>query len=222
LNNIFYKMADEHAASSSSHIFTRPEYFPSDVDKDQLIFPGINETFKFKKKDFIYKDTIGSSIHTVYCYVFTPLSRDIAIKKIPMPYNPSPYRSCKQEEGKKWKKLVQEIRNFRILSTYPHIVDFYGLCLHEGEAWLCMERMDFSLREVYQKVHEAFETMLATSAAFPENIMGVIAIRIIDALSFCQSKGIMHRDVKPDNILLNGEGKVKLCDFGVSKQMQGI
>ena len=85
-----------------------------------------------------------------------------------------------------------------------------------------MEIMDFSLREVYKKVHEAFETVLATNAAFPENIMGVIAIRIINALSFWQSKGIMHRDVKPDNILLNGEGKVKLCDFGVSKQIEGI
>lgn len=43
--------------------------------------------------------------------------------------------------------------------------------------------------------------------------------QILDAVSFCHSKNIVHRDIKLDNILLDEYGNIKLCDFGVSKRM---
>lgn len=41
--------------------------------------------------------------------------------------------------------------------------------------------------------------------------------QVIDALAYCHSKSILHRDIKLDNILLAIDGSVKICDFGVGK-----
>jgi serine/threonine protein kinase len=43
--------------------------------------------------------------------------------------------------------------------------------------------------------------------------------QVCDAVSYCHEKGIVHRDIKPDNLLLHEDGEVKLCDFGVSRQV---
>lgn len=42
----------------------------------------------------------------------------------------------------------------------------------------------------------------------------------MEAIAYCHSKRILHRDIKLDNILLTVDGGVKLCDFGVSKQVR--
>jgi serine/threonine protein kinase len=41
--------------------------------------------------------------------------------------------------------------------------------------------------------------------------------QVCEAVEYCHSMQIAHRDIKPDNLLLQEEGKIKLCDFGVSK-----
>ena len=49
-----------------------------------------------------------------------------------------------------------------------------------------------------------------------EGVAKYIFKQVIDGLAHIHSKGVLHRDIKLDNILLDGHGKVKIADFGVS------
>ena len=53
-----------------------------------------------------------------------------------------------------------------------------------------------------------------------EDIAKYLLNQVVDALIYCHKKRIVHRDIKLDNLLLNADGSVKLCDFGVSKQVR--
>lgn len=53
-----------------------------------------------------------------------------------------------------------------------------------------------------------------------EDILGKITMAVLKGLSYLRDKhAIMHRDVKPSNILVNSNGEIKICDFGVSGQL---
>lgn len=48
-------------------------------------------------------------------------------------------------------------------------------------------------------------------------VIGKIALAVVSALHYLHTKlSVIHRDVKPSNILINRQGEVKMCDFGIS------
>lgn len=95
-------------------------------------------------------------------------------------------------------------------SDCPYTVQFYGALFREGDVWICMEVMDTSLDKFYQKVFQHTRKM-------PEPILGKIAVAVVNALHYLHSQlKVIHRDVKPSNILINRKGEVKMCDFGIS------
>merc|ERR1719153_548427 len=70
--------------------------------------------------------------------------------------------------------------------------------------------MDISLDKFYLRAKN-------TSKSIPEEILGKIAFSVISALDYLHTRlSVIHRDVKPSNILINREGNVKMCDFGIS------
>uniref|UniRef100_A0A1A8GJ53 mitogen-activated protein kinase kinase n=1 Tax=Nothobranchius korthausae TaxID=1143690 RepID=A0A1A8GJ53_9TELE len=91
-----------------------------------------------------------------------------------------------------------------------YTVTFYGALFREGDVWICMELMDTSLDKFYKKVIEKGKTI-------PEDILGKITVAIVKALEHLHHNlAVIHRDVKPSNVLINTEGQVKMCDFGIS------
>lgn len=87
----------------------------------------------------------------------------------------------------------------------PYIIDFYGAFFQEGAVYICMEFMDGgSIDKLY-------------GDGIPENVLRKIAYSTIMGLKCLkEDHNIIHRDVKPTNILMNTRGQIKICDFGVS------
>lgn len=116
----------------------------------------------------------------------------MAVKYLPIP--PTKYKN--PENDKALKSLVNELNNFEKLWECPEIIFGYGYCVYEGCVLVCMEFMDMNLKKFYDDVHESGET-------FPEVLVGYVFSKIVKAMTFCKDKDIMHRDIKPTNILLN-------------------
>lgn len=64
-------------------------------------------------------------------------------------------------------------------------------------------------------------TLLGIFGVFNENMTKFYIVQVIAALEYLHSNGIIHRDIKPDNILIDASGYIKLTDFGLSS-IQGM
>ncbi|XP_031623286.1 dual specificity mitogen-activated protein kinase kinase dSOR1-like [Contarinia nasturtii] len=106
----------------------------------------------------------------------------------------------------------QILRELQVLNhcNYPHIVGFHNAFQAGSEISICMEYMDGG----------SLDFILKRVIRIPEPILGKITLAVLKGLSYLRDKhAIMHRDVKPSNILVNSCGEIKLCDFGVSGQL---
>ncbi|GMM34634.1 putative mitogen-activated protein kinase kinase [Saccharomycopsis crataegensis] len=109
------------------------------------------------------------------------------------------------------KQILRELK-FNKSCDSPYIVKYFGTFLDEHHSRICiaMEYMGGrSLDAIYKKVKNM-------GGRIGEKVLGKVAESVLRGLSYLHSKKIIHRDIKPQNILLNEAGEVKLCDFGVS------
>lgn len=90
---------------------------------------------------------------------------------------------------------------------HPNIVALYDFAMHEGNPFLAMEYVD----------GVALGTELKRVGRFAPGQAVAIVAQVLDALGAAHALGIVHRDVKPANILLLPSGQVKVTDFGISQ-----
>lgn len=144
--------------------------------------------------DIQHQDILGhGNGGTVYRALHTSTSRIIAVKVIPLDVTPDVQ-----------KQIISELEILFQCSS-PFIIEFYGAFFVENRISICTEYMDGGSLDQYGWI--------------PEPVLGRIAVSVVKGLLYLWELKIMHRDVKPSNILVSTRGQVKLCDFGVSRQL---
>lgn len=104
------------------------------------------------------------------------------------------------------KRFINESRAVSMLS-HPNIVSIYDVSVRDDLKYIVMERVDGITLKNY---------MNSRGPLPPKEIMNYTA-QILRALDHAHSKGIIHRDIKPQNIMLLKNGKIKVTDFGIAK-----
>ena len=103
-------------------------------------------------------------------------------------------------------RFRREAKNAAALS-HPNIVSIYDRGEAEGSYYIAMEYLDGrSLKE-----------LIVSRGPAPANVAIEYARQILSALRFAHRHGIVHRDIKPHNVLVDGEGRVKVTDFGIAR-----
>nr|VZH96937.1 unnamed protein product [Spirometra erinaceieuropaei] len=99
------------------------------------------------------------------------------------------------------------------VGNFPYALKSYGCLLQDGTVRLLMEIMDCTVDAITHETHVLGEIV-------PEKFIAYITKCIVTGLEFLNREcNIHHRDVKPSNMLVDRSGQVKICDFGMSKEM---
>lgn len=163
-----------------------------------------NKTYNFTADDLKDLGEIGRGNYGTVNKMLHEMSNTImSVKRI---------RSVVDE--KEQRQMLMELDAVMRSNDCPYIVQFYGALFKEGDCWICMELMDISLDKFYKFTYGHLKSSI------PEDILGKITVATVKALNYLKEKlKIIHRDVKPSNILLDRRGNIKLCDFGISGQL---
>src|SRR5215472_6363405 len=103
-------------------------------------------------------------------------------------------------------RFRREAKNAAALN-HPNIVSIYDRGEAEDTYYIAMEFLD----------GRTLKELVVSRGAAPINVAIEYARQILSALRFAHRQGIVHRDIKPHNVLVDGEGRVKVTDFGIAR-----
>jgi serine/threonine protein kinase len=132
-------------------------------------------------------------IHLCLLYFFIPL---VCAQKIRLEI---------EDEGMP-STALREISLLKEL-THPNVVGLRNVVQEQGRLYLIFEFLDCDLKKYIDK----------QPGPLPMEIVQSFTYQLVKGLAFCHSRGVMHRDLKPQNLLVTGDGRLKLADFGLAR-----
>jgi eukaryotic-like serine/threonine-protein kinase len=169
---------------------------PMDVDLDRSAAGGAATTGTRAGSYEILEPIGAGGMGEVYRARDTTLHRDVALKFL------SGHRAADGEGGT---RLIQEAQTLAALN-HPNVAQIHGLGKSAVGDFIIME-----LVEGETLSHRLRRAPLAVDTALE------IARDLASALEAAHDKGVIHRDLKPADVMVNREGQVKILDFGVAK-----
>lgn len=160
---------------------------------------GLELRLDLRSEDFSELDELGRGNGGTVCKVLHVRTKTVMAKKI-----------IHVDANLNVRKQIMREMQFMHDCNSKHIVSFYGAYMNGGDIAICMEYMDVgSLDKIYKK-----------NGPIPMDVLRKIAYAIVDGLIYLyDNHRIIHRDLKPSNVLVNSQGQIKICDFGVSGQL---
>jgi len=151
----------------------------------------------------IEKEIGRGAMGRVYLAHDNVLERDVALKELAVP----DYLSDEEKEEIRDRFRLEARAAARL--THPHILTVHDIISADERQFIVMEYLEGkTLRDILGE--RTFST---------EEVMS-IAPMIGEALHYAHSHGIIHRDVKPDNIFVLENGNIKVADFGIAKMLK--
>ncbi len=147
------------------------------------------------------RGTLGSgAMGTVYDALDRNIERRVAIKvvKRPPPGDPEGV-----EAHSRFRREAQAAGRL----AHPNIVGVYDYGENAETAWIVMELVEGG----------SLKDRLDRKERFPVAEIARIMEQVLAALAYSHGRGVVHRDIKPGNIMLGGDGTVKMADFGIAR-----
>jgi serine/threonine protein kinase len=128
------------------------------------------------------------------------LDRDVAVKEVRIAET-----LTDEERANAYQRTLREAKTAARLN-HPGVVTVYDVAEDEGRPWIVMQLVSA----------QSLDQVLATSGPLPPRRAAEVGRQLLSALSVAHAAGVMHRDVKPSNVLLTRDDRAVLTDFGIA------
>ncbi|WP_026119621.1 serine/threonine-protein kinase [Nocardiopsis ganjiahuensis] len=139
-------------------------------------------------------------VGTVWRATDLVIKREVAVKELRLPADLS-----RSERESLVQRTTREARVAGRL-THPSLVTVLDVVDEDERPWIVMELLEAS----------TLEEIIQVGGPLPYQRVAEIGLQLIDALKVAHEEGIVHRDVKPDNVMISETGRVVLTDFGLA------
>jgi hypothetical protein len=138
---------------------------------------------------------------TVWRASDTLLRRDVAVKEVLLPPG-----IADSDREQMYLRTLREARAAAALS-HPSVVQVYDVVTENGRPWIVMELLQ----------SRSLAEMIIEDGPLAARAVAKIGIALVGALEVAHANGVLHRDVKPANVLICSDGRCVLTDFGVAR-----
>jgi serine/threonine-protein kinase len=148
------------------------------------------------------KDVVGTGgMSTVFCAHDTLLERDVALKLL------HEHHSRDDEYVERFRHEARAVAQL----SHPNVVTVIDRGEEDGRQYIVFEYVDGeNLKE------------LVSRGPLPVRRTLELGLEVARALAFAHAQGLVHRDVKPQNVLLSDDGRAKVTDFGIARSLDAV
>ena len=151
----------------------------------------VDERYRVRRK-------LGSGgMADVYCAEDEQLGRQVALKLL------HPRFAGDEQFVERFRREARSAAGLQ----HPNIVGVFDRGEWGGNYYIAMEYLD----------GPTVKELVRDRGPLPPDTAAAIAIQVLRALRFAHKRGVVHRDIKPHNVIVDGEGRVKVTDFGIAR-----